>query len=826
VFLVGLLAGVGAQAATKTLDLDSNAANGAESQCDLNVLQTFPVQVENRVTNKSGGESFGFTWPSAGPGGFTSSITAGTPGGVGAKWVWTTNQSVFAYTGNSCATDVCFTKTGGPDPIASACSLLCLDDGVALTVGRGASAAETALSWPGGQGPFTVFRSTSPQSIGDPGNLVTTTSSLQYTDVPPAGGIVYYQVRVPVCLARKTCSSDVDCNPVTEGTCVSRGPFGVPGRSLLATNVTVSSASLTSSLITFFSPPQEVFRVTSSVAPAPDGVAYQLTLSNPTNLPVTAIVGAYPPGCCNEPNQLNCSGTCVDYLTDSANCGACGNDCGEGFHCDSGSCRITCTGGTIDCDGVCVDPKNDRNNCGGCGNTCNSNAVCISAACYDCYGPDDIVCGNECIDPNNDPHNCQSCGVDCDLLCEAPQVGACHKDLGCYCTDPENLVASVPQPMVPSAPHVRPSAPQPLAAAVTEAPICELPSSTTLVPAGGTATECQLQAVLAKEVPTSIAICGVGIPDGNARCANGDPATQGTFMKLLPDLTKTIGDAYVTPLAVHVTDFSNDGLIQPGETVHLVIEVLNAGPFTITGANATLVSPPIDLSDDGVANPVGVTISEGAEPFGDIIGTPPGEGGCTAPRRPLEPAKNLIPYDVTFSALESGDTSRPFTLQFAGIVNSSPFSMDVPISLGVADNCDFSEKSRDFDGLDGLLDPMAKLVPIGDDVPLPHKNFKENQVVPMELRQLCGGVELTGDDVDAPQIIGLDDSKLGPLDITTLILNDDTGTSSPFFRWDADLGRWVFHMRTTELGIGRFTLKIRIASRKEYAAAFILESND
>jgi hypothetical protein len=33
-------------------------------------------------------------------------------------------------------------------------------------------------------------------------------------------------------------------------------------------------------------------------------------------------------------------------------------------------------------------------------------------------------------------------------------------------------------------------------------------------------------------------------------------------------------------------------------------------------------------------------------------------------------------------------------------------------------------------------------------------------------------------------------------------------------------------MRTTELGIGRFTLKIRIASRKEYAAAFILESND
>ena len=35
-------------------------------------------------------------------------------------------------------------------------------------------------------------------------------------------------------------------------------------------------------------------------------------------------------------------------------------------------------------------------------------------------------------------------------------------------------------------------------------------------------------------------------------------------MKLLPDLTKPIGDAYVTPLSVHVTDVSNDGLIQSG----------------------------------------------------------------------------------------------------------------------------------------------------------------------------------------------------------------------------------------------------------------------
>ena len=109
-------------------------------------------------------------------------------------------------------------------------------------------------------------------------------------------------------------------------------------------------------------------------------------------------------------------------------------------------------------------------------------------------------------------------------------------------------------------------------------------------------------------------------------------------------------------------------------------------------------------------------------------------------------------------------------------------------------------------------------------VPLPHKNFKEDHVVPLALRQLCGGVDLTGDDVDPPQIIGLVESKLGPLDITALTLNNDTGDSNPFFTWDDELGQWVYNIRTTQLGTGRFTLTIRIASRKEYAAAFILES--
>jgi hypothetical protein len=826
---VTLTAGSSVLAATRSMDLDGNAANGAESQVDLNVLQTFPVMIENKVTNRTAGDSFRFEWPSAGPGGFTSGVTGGTTGGVGAKWVWTTNQAVYSFTGSSCATDACFAQTGGPSNIPSTCNLSCIDDGVHLVIAKGATPAETLLSWPTGQGPFTIYRSSSAATVISTANVVGTTDLLRFTDNPPAGSIYFYAVTQAVtqCAARKSCVSNADCNPVTEGTCTGRGPFGVPGRSLLANNVTVSAASLTSSLITFFSPPLEVFRVTNSVEPAPAGVAYQQGFRNMGTQDVTAIVGAYPPGCCNQAHQLNCDGTCVNYLADNDNCGACGNACGEGFHCDNGNCRITCSEDTYDCDGVCVNLKTDRNNCGTCGNACSNHAVCISFVCYDCYGPNDVVCDNECVDLGSNAHNCGSCGNDCDAYCDAPQVGACNKEIGCYCVDPGDFAGTsgssggVAVPPASTATNTRPAAPQ-----VEEAPICELPETTTTVPAGASITSCNIQSVLAKEVPTSIAICGSGIPDGNARCANGDPATQGTFMKLIPDPLKVIGEAYPTPLAIHITDPGNDGLIQGGENIYMVVEVLNAGPATIQSATATLVSPPIDLSDDGISNPVAVIINPLPISFGDIIGTPPGEGDCNTPRRPLAPAKNLLPFQITFPPEQNGDVSRPFTLQFAGIVDGSPFLKDMQISVGIADRCNYDEKSGDFDGLDGLMEPMAKLVPVGDDIPLPHKNFKLDAVIPLELRQLCGGVNLTDEDVDTPQIIGLDESKLGPLDITQLILNDDTGNNSPFFHYDGELGHWVFHLRTAGLDEGRYTLHIRIASRKEYVASFILENEE
>ena len=111
-FVAAILTCWPATATTKTVNLDGNSANGNESQCDLNVLQTFPVKIENKITNRAVGAAFSFAWNSAGPAGFKSSVVAGTTAGKGIKWTWTTNQPVYSFTGSTCAKDVCFTQTG------------------------------------------------------------------------------------------------------------------------------------------------------------------------------------------------------------------------------------------------------------------------------------------------------------------------------------------------------------------------------------------------------------------------------------------------------------------------------------------------------------------------------------------------------------------------------------------------------------------------------------------------------------------------------------------------------------------------------------------
>jgi hypothetical protein len=155
-------------------------------------------------------------------------------------------------------------------------------------------------------------------------------------------------------------------------------------------------------------------------------------------------------------------------------------------------------------------------------------------------------------------------------------------------------------------------------------------------------------------------------------------------------------------------------------------------------------------------------------------------------------------------------------------VNGRPFTQDLRFGLGVADRCDYNAAARDYDGLDGMLSPMAKLVPAGDPMPMPDKPFNAGQTRPLKVRQLCGGVNLRGGDVDAPQIVALSEAVRGPLDIANLNLNDDTNSNDPFFRWNDKTQQWIYNMRTSQIGTGVFMLTIRIAGRKDYVSGFEL----
>jgi hypothetical protein len=361
--------------------------------------------------------------------------------------------------------------------------------------------------------------------------------------------------------------------------------------------------------------------------------------------------------------------------------------------------------------------------------------------------------------------------------------------------------------------------------AATDTPVCTIDQTTQTIPPGGSASTCIPGGVLFKEVPTSITVCGDSIPGVNGLCNNSaTKITTGTFNRLVPDETKTLGNAYITPFAVHVTaDTSNDGLLEPGESAQLVIDVVNAGPMNITNAQAVLTAPTVDLSSDGVDNPVGLGVGSATSvSYGTIVGTPAATD-CT-PQTP-HTASNVTVFPITVPSSHPGDTSHPLTLLFTGTVNGAPFSMNVPLSVGIADTCDSGANTRDFDGLSGLKPPMAALVPAGEPAPLPTHTFTPGSVRPMKLVLKCGTSELGDGMIDAPEIVALSEATRGAIDVSTLIENQ-TQMTTRFFVWRLDLATtsnmWQYDLVTANLGTGTFTITIRIAGRKDYVTGFVL----
>ncbi len=106
------------------------------------------------------------------------------------------------------------------------------DDGILLSVARGASPADASVSWTGNVPNFDVYRSAAAGAVTIPGNLVTVTGTRNVTDtgVPPAGTCLFYAVvSVGPCapLSPSTiCGAGERCFPTEDHLTSCSGPVG------------------------------------------------------------------------------------------------------------------------------------------------------------------------------------------------------------------------------------------------------------------------------------------------------------------------------------------------------------------------------------------------------------------------------------------------------------------------------------------------------------------------------------------------------------------------------------------------------------------------
>jgi Stigma-specific protein, Stig1 len=119
---------------------------------------------------------------------------------------------------------------------------------------------------------------------------------------------------------------------------------------------------------------------------------------------------------CAAPEQ-DCGGGCVDTMTDTEHCGACGNRCLAGQRCAIGACAASrCPLGQRDCAPraampMCVDVRSDPMHCGACGTACAAGEVCTAGRCG--CGAGRTLCRGTCVDLQTDEAHCGACGVAC-----------------------------------------------------------------------------------------------------------------------------------------------------------------------------------------------------------------------------------------------------------------------------------------------------------------------------------------------------------------------------------------------------------------------------
>jgi hypothetical protein len=218
--------------------------------------------------------------------------------------------------------------------------------------------------------------------------------------------------------------------------------FDVPGKSIFPSSVTVSAASLTSSLVTFFSPEHTLATCEGTFQPG----RFEQTFTNESG--ATIVFEVEQQDCCPEPQMTICPDGCRSYLTDPDNCGGCGIGCESDETCEGGVCEPICPAGQDLCGESCVDLQHDDTNCGACGLACAFDEYCNGGVCEPICPAGQDLCGGACVDLQHDDANCGACGAACafDEFCEfgscapicLPDETLCPDGCANLGNDPEN----------------------------------------------------------------------------------------------------------------------------------------------------------------------------------------------------------------------------------------------------------------------------------------------------------------------------------------------------------------------------------------------------
>jgi hypothetical protein len=155
----------------------------------------------------------------------------------------------------------------------------------------------------------------------------------------------------------------------------------------------------------------------------PAGATCAVGACRATDGSVVAAINTIPPDSCAVGEQL-CGTSCVNLLSDDANCGNCALPCTAGNVCDQGVCRPIgdgCPAGRTLCGDTCVDLATSADHCGTCDTSCGAGS-CVQGACS--CSPLETLCGGACVNTAIDAENCGMCSVAC-ATGQSCSQGAC-----------------------------------------------------------------------------------------------------------------------------------------------------------------------------------------------------------------------------------------------------------------------------------------------------------------------------------------------------------------------------------------------------------------